>query len=201
VLYTQDRARKLAGTVEVETAESVNHLEAMSQWKTFAGQRVPFHLYVPIASIDTARRMATEFQIPIAEIHAYSAIGEQMRFTMVHRAPGAPAAPEPKPVAKPASAAAPEAKTRPAAAAAKPAAKPATKAAAKPAAKSAKSAAGNGRGRGNRPSTTARPAAAARRSSSAAVARRKPAAARTAAKAPARRTAAKKTAARPQKRK
>jgi hypothetical protein len=32
VLQSQDRAKKLAGVVEVETAESVNNLEAMSQW-------------------------------------------------------------------------------------------------------------------------------------------------------------------------
>ena len=32
ILTTSDRARKLVGTVEVETAESVNHLEAMAQW-------------------------------------------------------------------------------------------------------------------------------------------------------------------------
>ena len=36
VLQTADKNRKLAGVVEVETAESVNHLEAMSQWAAFA---------------------------------------------------------------------------------------------------------------------------------------------------------------------
>ena len=32
VLTSSDRGHKLMGTVEVETAESVNHLEAMAQW-------------------------------------------------------------------------------------------------------------------------------------------------------------------------
>jgi CheY-like chemotaxis protein len=32
VLQSPDKSRKLLGVVEVETAESVNHLEAMSQW-------------------------------------------------------------------------------------------------------------------------------------------------------------------------
>jgi hypothetical protein len=104
VLYSQERGRRLAGTVEVETAESVNNLEAMSQWKTFAQQRAPFHLYVPASSIDTARRMATDFQIPVAEIWAYSAFGDQMRFALVHRSPAAdvkPAVPRPAAPAEP----------------------------------------------------------------------------------------------------
>ncbi len=103
VLYSQERGRKLAGTVEVETAESVNNLEAMSQWKTFSQQKAPFHLYVPVSSIDTARRMAADLQIPVAEIWAYSAFGDQMRFTLIHRTavpdvkPRPVAAAEPKP--------------------------------------------------------------------------------------------------------
>ena len=50
VLQTRRQGHKLAGVVEVETAESVNHLEAMSQWATFARLRVPFHLYLPTGS-------------------------------------------------------------------------------------------------------------------------------------------------------
>src|SRR6188508_388621 len=34
-LVLQERGRKLVGVVEVETAESVNNLEAMSQWVAF----------------------------------------------------------------------------------------------------------------------------------------------------------------------
>jgi hypothetical protein len=47
VLQSMERGRKLMGVVEVETTESVNHLEAMSQWAAFAKLRAPFHLYVP----------------------------------------------------------------------------------------------------------------------------------------------------------
>lgn len=85
LLQSQDRAHKLQGVVEVETGESVNNLEAMSQWATFARQRVPLHLYVPAISIDVAKRLCADFQIPVAELWAYHAIGDQVRFTLVQR--------------------------------------------------------------------------------------------------------------------
>ncbi len=85
VLQSTERSRKLLGVVEVETAESVNHLEAMSQWAAFARLRAPLHLYVPAASIDTARRLCTDLQIPVAEIWAFSSLGDKMRFALVHR--------------------------------------------------------------------------------------------------------------------
>jgi hypothetical protein len=87
VLQSNEKVRKLLGVVEVETTESVNHLEAMSQWAAFARLRVPFHLYVPVGSIDTARRLCVDLQIPAAEVWAYTAIGDQMRFTLVQKAP------------------------------------------------------------------------------------------------------------------
>ena len=87
VLLSSERARKLVGVVEVETAESVNNLEAMSQWKTFASLRVQFHLYVPAAGVDSARRLLADHQIDATEIWAYHAIGDQIRFTPVLRAP------------------------------------------------------------------------------------------------------------------
>ena len=197
LLYSQDRGRKLLGTVEVETAESVNNLEAMSQWKNFAQQKAPFHLYVPASSIDTARRMANDMQIPVAEIWAYSAIGDQMRFTMIHRSAAAEKAAR--------AAAAAESKPRPVVApkvAAPKAAAPRTPPpASRPAA--AGRGAANGGSRSSRPATPARPPA--RRPSAGAAktaARRKPAAStRSAAKPAARRAAAKKPAARAQKRK
>jgi len=85
VLQSSDKGRKLLGVVEVETAESVNHLEAMSQWATFSRLRAPFHLYVPASSIDTARLLCSDLQIPVAEVWAYHALGDQMRFTLVQR--------------------------------------------------------------------------------------------------------------------
>ena len=94
VLQSTDRARKLLGTVEVETAESVNNLEAMSQWATFSKLRAPFHLYVPASNIDTAKRLCADLQISAAEIWAYNPLGDQMRFTLVHRSSTRP--PEPK---------------------------------------------------------------------------------------------------------
>lgn len=87
VLQSQERGRKLLGVVEVETAESVNNLEAMSQWVTFSRLRAPFHLYVPVSMIDVAKRLCSDFQVSVAEIWAYHALGDQMRFTLVQRMP------------------------------------------------------------------------------------------------------------------
>lgn len=91
VLTTTDRGRKLEGTVEVETAESVNHLEAMAQWAHLGRARVPFHLYVPASCVEMARRLATENQVQITELWSYHTIGDQTRFTLVQKA----APPEP----------------------------------------------------------------------------------------------------------
>jgi hypothetical protein len=105
VLQSNERGRKLLGVIEVETAESVNHLEAMSQWATFGKLRTAFHLYVPASSIDTTRRLCADLQIPVAEIWAYHPLGDQLRFTLVQRSAAAetkaravsrsPAAPRP----------------------------------------------------------------------------------------------------------
>jgi hypothetical protein len=104
VLTSTERGHKLMGTVEVETAESVNHLEAMAQWAHLGRARAPFHLYVPAGSVDIARRLAAENQVNVAELWSYHTIGDQTRFTMVHRAPTpeprrAPAEKAPRPVA------------------------------------------------------------------------------------------------------
>ncbi|HZB26272.1 MAG TPA: hypothetical protein VE379_09090 [Vicinamibacterales bacterium] len=104
VLTSPDKGKKLLGTVEVETAESVNHLEAMAQWAHLGRARVPFHLYVPAGSVEIARRLATENQVNVAEMWSYHTIGDQTRFTMVHRSNAAtdnrkPAA-EPRPASE-----------------------------------------------------------------------------------------------------
>jgi hypothetical protein len=88
VLHSTERNRKLLGVVEVETVESINHLEAMSQWAAFARLKAPFHLYVPAAMVDVARRFCTDLQITVTEIWAYHSIGDQIRFTAIQRAPG-----------------------------------------------------------------------------------------------------------------
>ena len=143
VLQSTDRAHKLLGTVEVETAESVTNLEAMSQWATFSKLRAPFHLYVPASYIDTAKRLCADLQIVAAEIWAYNALGDQMRFTLVHRS---------------ASSRAPEPKARAAAPRATPAARPRPS---RPAARPARAAAtGAARRKTVAKKTVARPAAA-----------------------------------------
>jgi hypothetical protein len=120
VLQSGERTKKLVGVVEVETAESLNNLEAMSQWVTFAKLRVPFHLYVPASGVDSARRLCADLQIQAAEMWAYHSIGEQIRFTLVSRT-GPPERPvrEPAPP-KPAAPAPPKAAAAPAAPAARP---------------------------------------------------------------------------------
>jgi hypothetical protein len=87
LLTSTDRGRKLMGTVEVETSESVNHLEARAQWAHLGRARAPFHLYVPAGSVEIARRLATENQVNVSEIWSYHTIADQTRFTLVFRAP------------------------------------------------------------------------------------------------------------------
>jgi len=96
VLLSPDRGHRLQGVIEVETGESVNHLEALSQWTHFAKLRAPFHLYVPAGMVDVARRLCEENQSNVAEIWSYHTIGDQIRFTMVHRSREAPSAPRPR---------------------------------------------------------------------------------------------------------
>jgi hypothetical protein len=151
VLHSTERNRKLAGVVEVETAESVNNLEAMSQWVALSRLRVPFHLYVPASTIDSARRMCTDLDVSLEELWAYHAIGDQLRFTLVQRSPQAeaksraaaaaapPESTRPRPAAAPARGTGARA-SRPAAAA-RPARRPAATTARRPATAKTKAAA------------------------------------------------------------
>jgi hypothetical protein len=113
VLSSADRGHKLMGTVEVETSESVNHLEARAQWAHLGRARAPFHLYVPAGSVEIARRLATENQVNVAEIWSYHTIGDQTRFTLVHKSQEVRRPPEPKRTAP--AVATPAAASRPAA--------------------------------------------------------------------------------------
>ena len=90
VLQSADRGRKLQAVVEVETGESVNHLEALAQWAHFGRLRAAFHLYVPAGMVDVARRLCEDNQIHVAEIWSYHIVGDQPRFTLVHRSKEAP---------------------------------------------------------------------------------------------------------------
>jgi hypothetical protein len=93
VLTSQERGHRLQGVIEVETGESVNHLEALAQWAHFSKLRAPFHLYVPGGMVDVARRLCEENQIHVNEIWSYHTVGDQIRFTLVHRSREVPAAP------------------------------------------------------------------------------------------------------------
>ena len=155
--------KRLAGLVEVESAESVNNLEAMAQWVHFSAARVPFHLYVPVTAFDAARRLCEAHRASVAEIWTYRPSLDGFDLMRMHhdaaaaarRAPVRVERPAPKPerpvakpptptvspAAKPTSAKPAKKSGRPAAKTpAKPAkapAKPAAKAPAKPAARTA----------------------------------------------------------------
>ena len=141
LLVFAEGSRRLLITVEVETGESVNPIEARAEWGVYSKLKVPLHLYVPAACVDAARRICSEYQILVSELWSYTTTFDQVRFTLVDKSPDAPTVkipskPEPK-----AKAAAPS-KSKPApkkAAKAKPA--PKAKPKAKPAAKKAKAAA------------------------------------------------------------
>ncbi len=125
VLISQDRGRKVMAVIEVETVESVNNLEALAEWVPYGRLKFPFHLYVPAAMVDVAKRLCTDSHIPVAEIHTYHWIGDEMRFLPAYKAPadGRTAAARPA-AAKPAS---PKAKPKAKPARKKPAPKPARK--------------------------------------------------------------------------
>ncbi len=77
LLFSQDRRRRLDAIIEVETGESVNHLEALAQWVPFGKLRVGFFLYVPATMVDVARRLCEDNQIHVNEIWSYHAVGDQ----------------------------------------------------------------------------------------------------------------------------
>ncbi len=90
VLVFAEGSKRLLTTVEVETGESVNQLEALAEWNVFSKLKVPLHLYVPPSSVDAARRLCAEHQIPVAEVWTFHANFDQVRFTLIHRSPDAP---------------------------------------------------------------------------------------------------------------
>jgi len=84
--------KKLAGLVEVETGESVNNLEAMSQWVHFAKARVPFHLYVPVQSFEVARRLCQAYGAKISELWTYRPTHDGFDLVRMAHDPTAPGA-------------------------------------------------------------------------------------------------------------
>jgi hypothetical protein len=124
VLAPLGKPNKPEIVVEVETGESINHLEAMAQWTRMARLKAAFHLYLPAGSVDRARRLCTDYKIEVDEIWTYHLVGDQMRFTPVYKAP-----PAGRPARRPD--AAKKAAPRAAGKARKPASKPAARKAAK----------------------------------------------------------------------
>jgi hypothetical protein len=103
VLSSLERGKRLLAVVEVETGESVNHLEALAQWAHLAKLRAAFHPYVPSGMVDVARRLCEDNQIHVNEIWSYFTVGEDVRFTLVHRS--REVAPPPRAVTRPVKAA------------------------------------------------------------------------------------------------
>src|SRR5262245_16097432 len=85
LLMSQERGHKLQVVVEIETGESVNHLEALAEWAHFSRTRAAFHLYVPAGMVDVARRLSEDNQIFVSEIWSYHTVGDEVRVTLVHR--------------------------------------------------------------------------------------------------------------------
>jgi hypothetical protein len=93
VLMGLERGHRLQTVIEVETGESVNHLEALAQWAHFGRLRAAFHLYVPSGMVDVARQLCDDNHIHVSEIWKYHTIGDELRFVLVHRSREAAPAP------------------------------------------------------------------------------------------------------------
>ena len=87
MLTSTDRANLLHTIVEVETNESINHLEAMAEWLPYGRVRAIFHLYVPSGCSEKTQQLCKEKKIQVDEIWSYHAVGDNMRFTLAYRAP------------------------------------------------------------------------------------------------------------------
>jgi hypothetical protein len=121
VLHSPERGRRLEAIVEVETGESVNHLEALAEWAHFSKIRAAFHLYVPAGMVDVARRLCEDNHIPVTEVWSYHSVGDDVRFALIHRSKEAPIlSPSPR---RAAAMAEPATNAKPTAAAKRPAAK------------------------------------------------------------------------------
>ncbi len=97
-LTSKEGSRRLHGVVEVETTQSINHLEAKSEWVNLGKVRGAFYLYVPAGAVEIARRLCEDNEVAVTEIWSYHAVGTRMRFTMAHCV-----APKPKERRKPIS--------------------------------------------------------------------------------------------------
>ena len=90
LLVFAEGTRRLLTTVEVETGESVNPIEARAEWGVYSKLKVPMHLYVPPACVEAVKRICDEYQIMVAELWTYTTSFDQVRFTLVSKSPDAP---------------------------------------------------------------------------------------------------------------
>jgi hypothetical protein len=88
LVLTEEGGRKPKALIEVETNESVNHLEAMAQWANLAKSRTSLILFVPVGAVEAARRLSNENAIKLSELWTYHVLGDQVRFTSVFRERG-----------------------------------------------------------------------------------------------------------------
>ena len=87
MLMATDLADVLQTIVEVETNESINHLEAMAEWLPYGRVRAMFHLYVPSGCSEKTQQLCNAKKIQVDEIWSYHSVGDKMRFTLAYRAP------------------------------------------------------------------------------------------------------------------
>jgi hypothetical protein len=90
LLVFAEGTKRLLVTVEVETGESVNPIEARAEWGNFSKLKVPMHLYVPPACVEAVKRICDEYQILVSELWTYTTTFDQVRFTLVNKSPDAP---------------------------------------------------------------------------------------------------------------
>ena len=83
VLTAAGAPKKVLGVIEVETGESVNHLEAMAQWAHFGKARAAFYLYVPVSGVDIAKRLIDDYKISVTELWSYAPAGDRVHFWLV----------------------------------------------------------------------------------------------------------------------
>ncbi len=102
LLVFAEGTKRLLITVEVETGESVNSIEARAEWGVYSKLKVPMHLYVPPVCVEAVKRICDEYQIMVSELWTYTTSFDQVRFTLVNKSPDAPTVKVPAPRAEPA---------------------------------------------------------------------------------------------------
>ena len=101
VLVFAEGTKRLLSTVEVETGESVNPIEARAEWGVYSKLKVPLHLYVPPRASRRPSASATNTRSWSSELWTYTTSFDQVRFTLVHRSPDAPTVKVPAAAPKP----------------------------------------------------------------------------------------------------